>query len=85
MRGMTMVFPVRAEDVKVVHGHAGTGVQVVCSCGCINMNYPEQSEPTWRCRNCRRVITYDFRTLVEQVMALQKNEVTADAAASAKG
>jgi len=69
-----MDFPVTTDNVKVVHGHAGRGLQAVCSCGCINLNYPESTDPVWRCRNCRQVITYDFPRLAAAVLAAQKPE-----------
>jgi hypothetical protein len=69
-----MNSPVMPEEVKVVHGHAGRGLQVVCSCGCINLNYPESTDPTWRCRNCGRLITADFTRLAAAVLAAQRQE-----------
>ena len=72
-----MNFPVSPEDAKVVHGHAGRGVQVVCSCGCINLAYPESTVPTWSCRNCGQVFTHDFARLVEQVLARQTEQPAA--------
>ncbi len=71
-----MNFPVQAEDVKVVHGHAGRGLQVLCACGCINLAYPESVVPTWQCRNCGRLLADDFPRLVEKVLATQKPEPT---------
>ena len=66
-----MTFPVSPEDVRIVHGHAGSGVQVVCSCGCVNLNYPESVVPTWCCRNCGRILSQDFPRLVEKALALR--------------
>jgi hypothetical protein len=67
-----MNSPLLPEDVKVVHGHAGRGLQVVCSCGCINLNYPESTVPTWRCRNCGALLTGDFPRLATAVLAAKK-------------
>jgi hypothetical protein len=69
-----MNFPVGPEDVKVVHGHAGRGLQVMCTCGCVNLNYPESLEPMWRCRNCGRILCQDFPRLVEKALARQPQE-----------
>ena len=69
-----MNYPVSPEDVKVVQGHAGRGLQVVCSCGCVNLSYPESVVPVWRCRNCGRVLSPDFQRLVEKALALQAAE-----------
>jgi hypothetical protein len=69
-----MNFPVSPEDVKVVRGHAGRGLQVVCSCGCVNLSYPESVVPVWRCRNCARILSLDFPRLVEKALALQPAE-----------
>ena len=69
-----MDFPVGPEDVKLVHGHAGRGLQVVCACGCVNLNYPESVVPIWRCRNCGRILSQDFPRLVEKALALQREE-----------
>jgi len=38
------------------------------------MNYLEDSEATWRCRNCKQVFTYYFPGLVEQALAREKQE-----------
>ncbi len=76
-----MKFPVEPEDVKVFHGRS-TGLQVMCTCGCINFNYLDPQDTLWRCRNCGRVLTNDFPRLLERAVALQK-QVTADAAAAA--
>ena len=71
-----MHFPVAPEDVKVVHGHAGRGLQVVCDCGCVNLSYPESVVPVWHCRNCERILSEDFPRLVEKALALQPQEPT---------
>ncbi|MGO8816206.1 MAG: hypothetical protein ACLQVG_16330 [Terriglobia bacterium] len=66
-----MNFPVGAEDVKVVQGRS-TGLQVMCTCGCINFNYLDPQDTLWRCRNCRKVLSNDFPRLLESAVALQK-------------
>jgi hypothetical protein len=68
-----MTFPVRPEDVKIVDGRS-KGLQVICSCGCINFNYLDPRETEWICRNCRRVLSFDFPRLLERVLALAKKE-----------
>jgi hypothetical protein len=76
-----MNFPVGPEDVKIVHGRS-TGLQVVCSsCGCTNFNYVDPQDTTWRCRNCQRVLSYDFPRLLEKALALDKQEAVAPGAA----
>jgi len=72
-----MQFPVAPEDAKLVHGHAGRGIQVVCSCGCVNLDYPESTVPTWRCRNCGQLLSDDFPRLVAAVLAAQREEPAA--------
>jgi ribosomal protein L37AE/L43A len=75
-----MDTPVRPEDLKVVQGHSGQGLQYVCpSCGCINWNHLDMPEAIWACRNCGRVFTYDFPLLVEQFRALEKTASEAPA------
>jgi len=66
-----MGFPVRPEEVKVVQGRS-TGLQVVCACGCINFNYLDPQDTLWRCRNCRRVLSYDFPRLLEAAAKLHQ-------------
>ncbi len=78
-----MTFPIGPEDVKRVQGHSGKGLQVLCPCGCINWNHVEIKEAIWRCRNCARVFTNNFPVLVERVLALQTQEVTAPAGGDA--
>jgi hypothetical protein len=75
-----MNFPVGAEDVKVVHGRS-TGLQVVCTCGCVNFNYLDPQDTLWRCRNCRKVLSNDFPRLLESAVARQKQIVATAAAA----
>jgi len=72
-----MKLPLTPEDVKVVQGHAGRGLQVVCSCGCVNLNYPESTVPTWRCRNCGQPFTNDFQRLAAAALAAPKEEPAA--------
>jgi hypothetical protein len=76
-----MNFPVGAEDVKVVHGRS-TGLQVVCTCGCVNFNYLDPQDTVWRCRNCGQVLSNDFPRLLESAMA-RENKVAATPAAAA--
>jgi hypothetical protein len=83
-RGMAMNFPVRPEDVKIIQGRS-KGLQVMCSCGCINFNYLDPQETTWRCRNCQRVLSDDFPRLLEKALALQKQEQTAPGGALERG
>jgi hypothetical protein len=47
----------------------------------MNMLYLEVQEPTWKCRNCGQVFTYDFRGLVEQVRAREPQATAAAAPA----
>ncbi len=74
-----MNFPVEAEDVKVVHGRS-TGLQVVCTCGCVNFNYLDPQDTLWRCRNCRKVLSNDFPRLLESAMAREKQASATPAA-----
>ena len=66
-----MHFPVEPEDVKIVLGNSGKGLQVQCSCEAINWNHVEMRESLWSCRNCARVLSYHFPGLVQRVLALQ--------------
>jgi hypothetical protein len=75
-RKTEMKFPVGPEDVRIVEGNSGKGLQVVCDCGCVNWNHVELMEATWFCRNCGRVLSHNFPGLVERVKALQKTEVS---------
>lgn len=72
-----MNFPLGPEDVKIVQGHSGRGLQVLCSCGCVNWQHLEISEATWRCRNCKQVFTHNFPALVERVLSQVKGEAPA--------
>jgi hypothetical protein len=69
-----MEFPVRPEDVKVIQGASGKGLQVTCACGCVNWNHIEVMTSQWTCRNCGRVISNYFPGLVGMVLKLQKPE-----------
>ena len=66
-----MNFPVGVEDVKVVQGRS-TGLQVVCTCGCVNFNYLDPQDTLWKCRNCSQILSYDFPRLLESAVARQK-------------
>jgi hypothetical protein len=77
-----MEFPVRPEDVKVVQGASGRGLQVTCSCGCVNWNHLEIQTSAWPCRNCGRVLSHYFPGLVEKVLQLQKPESAPEASPS---
>jgi hypothetical protein len=68
-----MIFPVGPDVVRVVRGRS-TGLQVVCSCGCVNFNYLDPQETVWRCRNCQQVLSHDFPRLLEEALALHKQE-----------
>jgi hypothetical protein len=74
-RKMEMKFPVGPEDVKIVAGNSGNGLQVVCSCGCVNWNHVEITEATWPCRNCGRILSHNFPGLVEKVKPEVKPEI----------
>ena len=76
-----MNFPIGPEDVKVVHGRS-TGLQVVCTCGCVNFNYLDPQDTMWRCRNCGQVLSNDFPRLLEGAAALQKQVAATEAAAA---
>ncbi len=75
-----MNFPVGLEDVKVVQGRS-TGLQVMCTCGCVNFNYLDPQDTLWKCRNCRQVLSNDFPRLLGRAMALEK-QATAEAVAA---
>ena len=77
-----MEFPVRPEDAKVVQGASGKGIQVTCSCGCVNWNHIEIQTATWVCRNCGRIISHHFPGLVEKVLQMQQPERAPQAAPS---
>jgi hypothetical protein len=76
-----MNFPVGVEGVKVVHGRS-TGLQVMCTCGCVNFNYLDPQDTLWRCRNCGQVLSNDFPRLLESAVALQKQAAATEAAAA---
>lgn len=76
-----MSFPVGPEDVKVVHGRS-TGLQVVCSCGCVNFNYLDPQDTLWRCRNCTQILSNDFPRLLEAAVAMEKKAAPAQAPAA---
>jgi len=78
-----MKLPVGPQDVKIIPGHSGRGLQVLCDCGCVNWNHLALAEATWKCRNCQQVFTRDFPGLAAQVKALEKQEVAAPAATPA--
>jgi hypothetical protein len=69
-----MQFPVRPEDAKVIQGASGKGLQITCTCGCVNWNHLEVSASEWRCRNCGQVISEYFPGLVVKVLAIEKPE-----------
>ena len=77
-----MNFPVGIDDVKVVQGRS-TGLQVMCECGCINFNYLDPQDTLWKCRNCTRVLSYDFPRLLEAAVAKHKEQTAAAAVAAA--
>lgn len=83
IREIEMNFPIGPEDVTIVGGHSGRGLQVMCPCGCVNWNHVEISEATWRCRNCARVFTYNYPALVLKVLAQQKQEAPAPVSGAA--
>jgi len=76
-----MRSPVQPEDVKIIQGRS-KGLQVTCSCGCVNFNYLDPQDPMWRCRNCRQVISYDFPRLLERAEALERQRVAAAASST---
>lgn len=66
-----MNYPVSPEDVKIVQGASGKGLQVTCVCGAVNWNHIEIQIAQWPCRNCGRVFANYFPGLVEKVKAQQ--------------
>jgi len=66
-----MKFPVSAEDVIIVQGESGKGLQVTCVCGAVNWNHIEMHIAQWPCRNCARIFTNYYPGLVEKVKARQ--------------
>ncbi len=77
-----MTFPVGPEDVKIVQGSSGKGLQVVCSCGAVNWNHLQMPTSLWTCRNCKQVLSFHFPGLVEKVLKHQKPEAKAQADAA---
>ena len=77
-----MNFPVGVDDVKVVQGRS-TGLQVMCDCGCINFNYLDPQDTLWRCRNCTKILSYDFPRLLEAAGAKHKEQIASAAVAAA--
>ncbi len=69
-----MEGPVKLEDLKIVQGHSGRGLQIVCSCGCRNWNHLEMSGASWSCRNCRRLFTSNFPALASKFLELEKQQ-----------
>ncbi len=64
--------PIRLAELKIVQGQSGKGLQLVCSCGCINWNHLEMPESVWKCRNCGRVLTSYYPGLVQAFLAFEK-------------
>lgn len=73
-----MNFPVGPEDVKIIQGRS-KGLQVTCSCGCVNFNYLDPQDTLWRCRNCRQILSHDFPRLLDKALALAKEKEAAPA------
>ena len=76
-----MNFPVGVDDVKVVQGRS-TGLQVMCSCGCVNFNYLDPQDTLWRCRNCNQVLSNDFPRLLAAAVAKEKAAALTDSPAA---
>jgi hypothetical protein len=76
-----MNFPVGPEDVKVVRGRS-TGLQVVCTCGCVNFNYLDPQDTLWRCRNCTQILSHDFPRLLASAVEREKSAAPAEATAA---
>ncbi len=72
---MDMKFPVEPGDVKLIQGRS-KGLQVLCDCGCVNFNYLDPQDPVWRCRNCQRVLSFDFPRLMEKALDPQISQIT---------
>ena len=72
-----MNLPVGPDDVKIVQGASGKGLQVTCVCGAVNWNHLEMNTALWPCRNCERVLSNYFPGLVEKTLKLQKVEAAA--------
>ena len=77
-----MKFPVGPEDVKLIQGRS-KGLQVVCDCGCVNFNYLDPQDEVWRCRNCQRVLSFDFPRLMERLWLAKSKRPPVIALASA--
>ena len=54
----------------------------MCTCGCVNFNYLDPQDTIWRCRNCRKTLSYDFPRLLESAMARQESIAATEAAAA---
>ena len=78
-----MYDPVRFEELRIVQGHSGRGLRVVCACGCVNWNHLEIPEPLWGCRNCPRIFTHNFPELVATYLATQKQRAAEPAETAA--
>ena len=76
-----MHFPVELEDVQIVPGASGRGLQMRCVCGAVNWNHIEIQESLWTCRNCGRIFTQYFPGLV--VKALDREKAATPAAGAA--
>jgi hypothetical protein len=73
-----MNFPIGPEDVKIVQGSSGRGLQVTCGvCGGVNWSHLEMRTALWACRNCEQVFTQYFPGLVEKVLAQEKEAASA--------
>ena len=68
-----MNLPVEPEDVAIVQGASGKGLQVTCACGAVNWNHLEMRTALWPCRNCGRILSNYFPGLVVKVLKLQKS------------
>jgi dissimilatory sulfite reductase (desulfoviridin) alpha/beta subunit len=72
-----MNLPVGPEDVKIVQGASGKGLQVLCVCGAVNWNHLEMRTAKWACPNCGRILSNYFPGLAAKVLAQQKVEAEA--------
>jgi len=74
-----MKFPIdigelKPDEVRIVGGHSGRGLQLTCPCGCVNWQHLQSHEALWSCRNCEQVFTYFFPQLVAKVLELQPRD-----------